>query len=99
MEASSICKALAHPLRRSLLLQLEGGECDVSNMARTCQVSQPSVSKHLAVLREAGLVTVRADGKRRCYTLTDRRVLDLIHLLGQVAAETSLAPQSLQSTV
>ena len=83
---SAICKALSHPLRRRLLLGLVDGECDVSVMQQRVDADQPTVSKHLAVLRDAGLVTVRTSGRRRCYTLTSPElVLGLLRALSVVA--------------
>jgi DNA-binding transcriptional ArsR family regulator len=61
--------ALAEPSRREILDLLRGGERSVSDLVARVQLSQPGVSKHLRVLREAGLVEVRPDGKRRWYRL------------------------------
>lgn len=83
-------RALAHPLRRQLLSGLLGGECDVGVMAAHSAADQPVVSKHLAVLREAGLVEVRVDGRRRCYSLKDPALMrDLLELLGRLNAGSS----------
>ena len=67
----AICKALSHPLRRQILKELVCGECDVSLIQHRASADQPSVSKHLAVLRDAGLVVARTSGRRRCYTLAN----------------------------
>ena len=61
--------ALADPSRRRILDLLLGGERSVSDLVGPLAISQPGVSKHLKVLREAGLVEVRRDGKRRWYRL------------------------------
>jgi len=61
--------ALAEPHRRQILDLLRDGERPAGELVARLPISQPGVSKHLKVLREAGLVTVRADGKRRLYTL------------------------------
>lgn len=61
--------ALAEPHRRRILDLLRGGERPAGELVKELALSQPGVSKHLKVLREAGLVTVRADGKRRLYAL------------------------------
>jgi len=62
--------ALAEPSRRRILDLLRGGERSVNDLVLDLRLSQPGVSKHLKVLREAGLVDVRPDGKRRWYGLT-----------------------------
>ncbi|MEA2221012.1 MAG: hypothetical protein QOJ35_3638 [Solirubrobacteraceae bacterium] len=61
--------ALAEPHRREILDLLRGGERSVGDLVGRLELSQPGVSKHLKVLREAGLVASRADGKRRMYAL------------------------------
>lgn len=61
--------ALAEPHRRQILDLLRDGERPAGEFVEQLALSQPGVSKHLKVLREAGLVTVRADGKRRLYAL------------------------------
>jgi DNA-binding transcriptional ArsR family regulator len=61
--------ALAEPHRRQILDLLRDGERPAGELVAQLALSQPGVSKHLKVLREAGLVTVRADGKRRLYAL------------------------------
>lgn len=61
--------ALAEPHRREILDLLRDGERPVGDLVSRLDLSQPGVSKHLRVLRDAGLVAVRADGKRRLYAL------------------------------
>ena len=61
--------ALAEPHRRQILDLLVDGERPAGDLVEHLELSQPGVSKHLKVLREAGLVVVRAEGKRRLYAL------------------------------
>ena len=61
--------AVAEPHRRRILDRLRAGECAVGDLVDLLALSQPGVSKHLRILREARLVAVRADGKRRLYRL------------------------------
>src|SRR5919198_2103323 len=60
---------LAEPNRRRILDLLRVGERPVGELVDQLGISQPAVSKHLRVLREAGLVEVRADAQRRVYRL------------------------------
>jgi DNA-binding transcriptional ArsR family regulator len=69
MSHMSTYGALAEPHRRQILDLLRDGERPAGDLVGELALSQPGVSKHLKVLREAGLVTVRADGKRRLYAL------------------------------
>ena len=61
--------ALAEPHRRQILDLLRGGERTVGDLVERLELSQPGVSKHLKLLREAGLVSVRAAGQQRLYRL------------------------------
>src|SRR5437667_7038044 len=58
---------LAEPNRRRILDLVRAGERPVNELVDELSVSQPAVSKHLRVLREAGLVEVRSDAQRRLY--------------------------------
>lgn len=69
MAHDDIFAALADPTRRQLLEALKPGERTVGSLVDELGVSQPTVSKHLKVLREASLATMRADGQRRFYAL------------------------------
>jgi DNA-binding transcriptional ArsR family regulator len=60
---------LAEPNRRSILDLLMEGERPVGELVERLELSQPTVSKHLRVLREAGLVEARVDAQRRVYRL------------------------------
>ena len=60
---------VAEPHRRRILDLLRQGERPVGVLVTELGISQPAVSKHLRVLREAGLVDVRADAQRRLYRL------------------------------
>ena len=62
---------IADPTRRQILDALRGGDSDVSELVARLDVSQPLVSKHLAVLRNAGTVDVTVEGKRRIYRLAE----------------------------
>ena len=61
--------AIAEPQRRRILTLLKDGERGVNELADALRVTQPRTSKHLRVLREVGLVTVREAGQRRLYAL------------------------------
>ena len=74
----TILAVLAEPLRRRMLDALREGERSAGEIERLLAIGQPMASKHLRVLREAGLVRVRKDAQRRIYTLetTPLRELD-----------------------
>ncbi len=70
-------EAIAEPSRRKLLDLLRSGERPAGELVEAMGLSQPGVSKHLKLLREAGLVSVRADGQRRLYRLEARELATL----------------------
>jgi DNA-binding transcriptional ArsR family regulator len=66
--------AIAHPVRRSLVTALAGGDKPVRELAATVTVSRPAVSQHLAVLRDVGLVSEQRHGRERRYHLHPERL-------------------------
>lgn len=75
--------ALADPTRRRVLESLRSGPRAVIEIARGMPVSRPAVSQHLKVLKEAGLVTDRAEGTRRVYYLDPKGLAALRTWLDQ----------------
>lgn len=75
--------ALADPTRRSVMESLRSGPRAVGEIARGMPVSRPAVSQHLKVLKEAGLVTDRAEGTRRVYHLDPKGLAALRSWLDQ----------------
>lgn len=65
----SVFEVLAEPRRRHILDLLRDGEQPVGYLVERLASAQPAVSKHLRVLRDAGLVASRVDGRRRLYRL------------------------------
>jgi DNA-binding transcriptional ArsR family regulator len=68
---------IAEPSRRQILDLLREGERPVGDLVDQLGLSQPAVSKHLRVLRDAGLVEVRPDGQRRLYRLQPAPLAEL----------------------
>ena len=70
-------EVLAEPSRRRILDALRDGERVVGDLVERVRLSQPAVSKHLRILKEAGLVDVRPEGQRRWYRLRAAPLADL----------------------
>jgi DNA-binding transcriptional ArsR family regulator len=62
-------EAISHPGRRAMLRMVADQELPVGELAQRVGVSQPAASQHLKVLRDAGLVRGRVDGRRRLYRI------------------------------
>ncbi len=69
--------ALGDPTRRAIFERLAQGPTAVNEIAKELPVSRPAVSQHLKVLKQAGLVTDRAEGTRRLYQLDPRGIAQL----------------------
>ncbi|MEO1659078.1 MAG: metalloregulator ArsR/SmtB family transcription factor [Pseudomonadota bacterium] len=66
---NDVFNAIAEPKRRALIEIIAGREMAVGDLVEETKWPQPAVSKHLAVLREVGLVTERREGRCRIYTI------------------------------
>ena len=69
MRVESVFEVIAEPNRRAILSLLATSQQSVGNIERQLRMSQPAVSKHLRVLREAGFVEATVDAQRRLYRL------------------------------
>jgi DNA-binding transcriptional ArsR family regulator len=78
--------ALADPTRRAIIARLAEGEATVQDLARPFAISQPAISRHLKVLKDAGLIETRIDGTARPRRLNPEAVALLWHWLGQYRA-------------
>jgi len=74
MSETTVFRALADPTRRQILQDLRNGEVAAGEIARQFPISGPSVSRHLAVLKTAGLVQERRDGNRIMYSLVEEHL-------------------------
>jgi len=72
---AEVLKTLAHPRRLAILHRLAQGPCEVGRLAEDLNLTQPSVSQHLAVLRAAGIVEADRDGREVRYRLADGDVM------------------------
>ncbi len=89
-------EALAEPNRRQILDLLRGGEQPVGALVHDLAISQPAVSKHLRVLREAGLVESRVDAQRRLYRVRLQPLRELDDWLAPYRAQWSASLDALE---
>jgi DNA-binding transcriptional ArsR family regulator len=80
-----IAGAIADPVRREILLMLRDEPLSAGQIAGRFAISRPAVSRHLRVLREAGLVRDTADGRRRVYVLVTAPLDELVGWLGRLS--------------
>jgi ArsR family transcriptional regulator len=84
---AQMCQGLADPTRILILYLLADTPRYVSELADALDVKQPTVSHHLKVLRERGLVTTTREGNAIRYELRDHRVVDALELLRSVMGD------------
>lgn len=84
---AQICQGLADPTRILILYLLDDDPRYVTELADRMSVSQPTVSRHLKVLRDRGLVKATREGNTVHYALRDRRVIEALDLLRAVMAD------------
>lgn len=82
-----IFEAIAEPNRRRILTELRAGERPVGDLVAVLGLSQPAVSKHLRVLRGAGLVDVRGEAQRRLYRINPAPLRELDDWLAPFRAQ------------
>lgn len=86
--AVALFRSLGDPTRLAILTRLAAGEARVVDLTRLLGLAQSTVSKHLACLRDCGLVDVRADGRQSFHSLARPELLDLLHSAERLLAET-----------
>lgn len=87
-------EALADPVRRAIVERLADGEVGAGEIAAEFPVSRPAISRHLRVLREAGLVTSRVAGQHRIYALDRRPLAELDDWLARFRPLADSGPAS-----
>jgi DNA-binding transcriptional ArsR family regulator len=80
---SDAFNAVAEPRRREILMYLAGDERPVGDIVIALHLEQPSVSKHLRVLRDVGLVRMRRDGRRKMYRTNAEAIRPLHEWTGE----------------
>jgi DNA-binding transcriptional ArsR family regulator len=82
----AVLQALSDPSRRMVLDTLAGGPATAGELAALLPIARPGVSRHLRVLREAGLVEVRQQAQRRVYSLRPEPLAEVSEWLGRYRA-------------
>jgi DNA-binding transcriptional ArsR family regulator len=77
-DSATVFRALADPTRRQILQDLRGGELTAGDIAARFTISGPSISRHLSILKAAGLVTERREANRIFYMLVEDRLASCV---------------------
>ncbi len=81
IEAGKILKVLGHPVRLEIVHNLMRDECNVNNIVQRLNIPQSTVSQHLRILQDRGIITPRKEGVITCYSVVDDRVREIIDIL------------------
>jgi DNA-binding transcriptional ArsR family regulator len=81
---AEFCQTLSDANRLLIISELSKGESSVNELVNRLALRQSNVSKHLAVMRERGLVLTRREGSAIYYSLSDKRISEAIRLLMEV---------------
>ncbi len=92
----AVLDVIAEPTRRRILDAVREGERSVSELVEEVGMHQPGVSRHLKVLRDAGLVEVRRDAQRRLYRLRPEPLMELDEWLDPYRREWAARLDSLE---
>ena len=84
---AQVCAGLADPNRILILYSLYEKSCSVNELAEALDLTQPTTSRHLQILRERNLVSAQRDGQQVFYSLNDHRIIDALNLLRDVLAD------------
>jgi DNA-binding transcriptional ArsR family regulator len=95
---ANLCSGIADPKRILILYKLAEFPSNVSDLAEVLETPQPTISRHLKILRDCGLVSSKRDKKSVIYDLVDRRVIKALDLLRAVLAETLESKSELAKT-
>jgi DNA-binding transcriptional ArsR family regulator len=100
---AQICSGLADPNRIMIIYSLADGPHNVTEIAAAVELPQPTVSRHLKILRERGIVRSERDGQTIIYQLCDNRVVQALDLLratlgDMLKDQAALARQVKEST-
>lgn len=87
----ALFRSLGDPTRLAILRRLASGEARVVDLTNELGLAQSTVSKHLACLRDCGLIDYRVEGRQSFYALTRPELLDLLRSAEQLLAATGEA--------
>jgi ArsR family transcriptional regulator len=85
---ANLCSAFADPTRILILYALNEQPLNVTELTKELSITQPTVSRHLKILRERGLVQASRQGTFVTYELADQRLIDALDILRSVLRDT-----------
>jgi DNA-binding transcriptional ArsR family regulator len=90
---AQLCSGISDPNRILIIYNLAENPKCVNDLASSLDLSQPSVSRHLKIMRDCGIVRAYRDGQSMIYSLADKRIMQALDILRKVMAD-SIADQA-----
>ena len=78
---SEMLKALAHPARLKMVAGLVKNECNVGRIQKVLALPQSTISRHLRILKNAGIIKGRKEGTKICYRVVDKRARKIVEII------------------
>jgi ArsR family transcriptional regulator len=85
---TQMCQAVGDPRRIQILYALHDGPLHVTGLSELLDAPQPTISRHLALLRDRALVTAERDGQAVIYRLTDERIITVLDMMRQMLRDS-----------
>jgi DNA-binding transcriptional ArsR family regulator len=85
---AELCSGISDPNRILIIYNLAESPKCVNDLANSLDLSQPSVSRHLKIMRDCGIVRALRDGQSVIYSLADRRIIEALDILRKVLADS-----------
>lgn len=80
-QISEMLKALAHPARLKMVAGLVRNECNVGHIQKVLGLPQSTISQHLRILKNAGIIKGRKEGTKICYRVVDKRARKIVEII------------------
>ena len=80
-KVSETLKALAHPARLKIVAGLLKDECNVGQIQKVLRLPQSTISQHLRILKNAGIIRGRKEGTKTCYRVIDKQVRKTVEVI------------------
>jgi ArsR family transcriptional regulator len=95
---AQVCSGLSDPTRILILYSLSEKSLSVGELAKILEINQPTVSRHLQILRDRNLVVASREGNNVFYSLADQRIIQALDLLRAVLTDNLLRQSTLVKT-
>ncbi|HAX18168.1 MAG TPA: transcriptional regulator [Actinobacteria bacterium] len=84
---SELCKTISNPKRQAILFSLKEKELNVRELVDKTGISQSTISQHLAILKDKGIVQVRKQGSNSYYSISNPKIMKAYDLMSEVLEE------------